>query len=213
MVGPGPTSVGVRYASRRDALVSYRSSREELSLFVPTDEPVETGRHVRLEVGFGDAEQTFALQGRVAFRIERRAGGRPGGLTVVFEASERGEVVRMLDYCAGRPSAMGSTVEDRVPAQIRVLVRLGRRAVAGCVRDLSASGVFVAGEAPAGLERGSEVEIQLGRGLLGLLGARRLRASVVWQGVKYGVRGFGARFVEDPARTRAVLHRWLVRAR
>jgi len=101
-----------------------------------------------------------------------------------------------------------SHVADRVPAQFPVVVCLGETRLSGYVRDVSSSGVFVAGEELGELGRGSEVVIQLTRGWLGL-GAKRVRAAVVWRGVKYGVRGFGARFVEAPERTRPVLARYL----
>ncbi|HEY3447098.1 MAG TPA: PilZ domain-containing protein [Myxococcales bacterium] len=204
--------VRARYPTRQDVLASYRTSREALTLFVPTDEAIETGTHVRLIVTFGDAQEIFELEGRVAWRVEPRRGGQAPGLAVAFLAPERYRVARMLAFCGGRPMTAVSHVADRVPAQFPVVVRLGQSKLSGFVRDVSASGVFVAGDELGQVNRGCEVVIQLSRGWLGL-GAKRVKAAVVWRGVKYGVRGFGARFVEAPERTGPVLRRYLARPR
>lgn len=203
-----PVVVRARYPTRKDVLASYRSSREALSLFVPTDDALETGTVVRLVVTFGDAREIFELEGRVAFRVERRRGGQAPGLSVAFVAPERYKVARMLAFCGGRPMTAVSHVAERVPAQFPVVVRLGHGRLPGFVRDLSTSGVFVAGEDLGQVGRGAEVVIELTRGWLGL-GARKVRAAVVWRGTKYGVRGFGARFVDAPERTGPALRRYL----
>ncbi|MGC4115285.1 MAG: PilZ domain-containing protein [Myxococcales bacterium] len=201
--------VRVCYPTRKDVLASYRSTRESLSLFAPTEEPVQTGTDVQLVVSFGDAPETFELEGRIAFRVERRSGGQMPGLSVSFNAPGRYRATRMLAFCGGRPMTEVAQVADRVPAQLPVIVRTGASRLAGFVRDLSSTGVFVASEELGQLARGCEVVIQLSRGWLGL-GARRVRASVVWTGVKYGVQGFGARFVEAPELTAPVLRRYLL---
>jgi Tfp pilus assembly protein PilZ len=141
--------VRARYPTRKDVLASYRTSREALTLFVPTDEAVATGTEVRLIVTFGDAQEIFELEGKVAWRVERRQAGQAPGLAGTFVAPERYRVARMLAFCGGRPMTAVSHVADRVPAQFPVVVCLGETRLSGYVRDVSSSGVFVAGEEPA----------------------------------------------------------------
>lgn len=212
----GEASVGVtplraHYPSRRVALASYRSMRGELSLFVPTPLPVAPGETVTVEVSFGDCAQTFALQGQVTWRRESARGlGQEQGLGIAFPPEQKFKAAKMLAFCAGRPVEAGTAGEQRFPTDVPCCVVVGERQLRGTIRDLSATGAFV--NAPATLPRGTELAIHIRAGWLGL-GQRELRARVVWTGAKNGVFGFGARFVEDAARMRPALRRYLKKAR
>lgn len=199
----------IRYPTRQVAVASCRSVAGGLTLFLPTTETIETGTPVTAHVGFGDAAETFDVAGTVAWRrSEAQGAGLEPGLVLEVAPAERYQASRMLEFCTGRPVAAASSAGQRFPTQLAAVVRTRDERLQGCVRDVSATGLFVAGDGFGRIEPGDEVVILLRTGWLGF-GARRLRARLVWHGMKYGIPGFGAQFVDDPARTGRILKRYL----
>jgi hypothetical protein len=209
MTAPKRT-VEANYPTKRLVLASCKTANGTLSLFVPTVAFIAAGTEVKLVITFGDAKEKFELEGVVTWRRTQTRGlGLEPGIGVEFAPPEKFRAAQMLAFCAGRPLSAGTAVERRVSQQIPIYVSVGPHRLAGYIRDLSASGAFVAGPAFAQLSKGTELMIQLSRGWLGF-GVRQLKARVVWSGFKKGVFGFGARFLEDSMRTRPVLRRYLV---
>jgi len=201
--------IAAHYPTRRAALASCRAVGGHLSLFVPTTDDVSAGTAVRLQVSFGDVVTRFELEGTITWRRTQARGlGLEPGLGVEFAAPEKYQVARMLAFCAGRALDTGTAIERRVEAEVPCQVNVGPHRLAGLIRDLSSTGVFVAGPSFVKLARGTELVIQLGKGWLGF-GVKQLKARVIWNGHKRGEFGFGARFVEDSARTRPVLGKYL----
>jgi len=201
--------VNAHYPTRRVALASCRAVGGNISLFVPSTLAISAGTDVRIQVSFGDAAQTFELEGTVTWRRAQARGlGLEPGLGVQFVPAQRFLAAQMLAFCAGRPLGAGTAAEPRIEAQVACQVLIGKHQLAGQIRDLSATGAFVAGRVFSSLHKGTELSIELSRGWLGF-GIKRLKARVVWSGCKKGKHGFGARFVEDASRTRPVLRRYL----
>ncbi len=197
------------FSNKRAALASCRSSDGALSLFVPTSDPIPAGTEVGLLVTFGDTPERFDLLGTVTWRRAQARGlGLEPGVGIEFSGGEKYRAAKMLAFCAGRPLDAGTAFERRVTAQVPVWVRVGQSSITGQVRDLSSSGVFVAGSAFSRLARGTDLVLQLNKGWLGF-GVKELKARVVWSGYKNGLFGFGARFLDDAAHTRPMLQRYL----
>jgi hypothetical protein len=189
--------VQVVFASRRQALAYSRSGGKELSLFVPTELAVPLRSLVALDVSFSDGSAGhYFLQGVVVYhRAMARGPTQPAGLVVSFETPEQKKKgSELIAFCAGRPLSLGTATAHRRTLLSKCIVHSERGTYKGSVRDVSATGAFVAALLPRGVKEGAEVELQL-KPLLGALGGKRLHAKVMWLGQKYGVLGFGARFV------------------
>jgi Tfp pilus assembly protein PilZ len=209
---PSPTSLTIRFATRRSALGSYRIDGPTISLFVPTEAAVEVGGPAELDISFGDCAQTFLLRGRITWRrAEARGMKLAPGLGIAFVGGEKFEVARMLAFCAGKSLDLGTSGDPRVPTTIECQLSIGTRQLRTKVRDLSSSGAFISLPEGTKLAPGREISVTLEPGWFGL-GGKTLEARVVWTGRKGGGHGFGARFVGPPGELRPLLRKYVSRA-
>lgn len=191
-----PPVVRIRYPSRRDALAKFQLGGGALSLVVPTPDLLTPASRLLVEVSFADADGRFVVEGLVAQRFARLPGGSEPGLVVDFVGPAKAVASRVYAYCAGRPAEQGTASSPRLALSLRCRVVVGRRAIDGELRDLSASGAFVAADDLARVPAGSRVTLVIG-GVFGF-GARRLDAKIVWSGRRKGETGAGARLGGDP---------------
>jgi hypothetical protein len=184
------------FASRRQALAFSRAGGRELSLFVPTDVSPPLRALVALDVSFSEGGGHFFLQGVVSFhRAVARGPLQPPGIVVAFETSEqKKKAAELIAFCAGRPPEDGTATSHRRQLMSRCIVHAAPGSVKGNVRDVSMTGAFIAAALPRSVKEGAEIELQL-EPILGAIGGKRLHAKVMWLGQKYGVFGFGARFI------------------
>jgi hypothetical protein len=202
--------VDVRFPSRRSVLSSSRADGNQLTLFVPTEEPIATGAALRLYCSFGDSDRHFVIVGSAAFRREGDPGpGQNRGVVVQFHDTEQKKsAAEMIAFCAGRAPDQGTSTSPRVPTAIACLVRIGSNTFPAEVKDLSVSGAFVSSAQLSKLKSGTDVSLQLEPRLFGLLGTT-LKARLLWSGQKNGRVGFGARFTQDPNVVRPALKKFL----
>jgi len=199
----------ITYPSRRSVLASYRLDGVTLSLFVPTSALVDLGRQVVLDVGFGDSQQKFRLEGKVTWRRAESRGMRlEPGLGINFNGSEKAAPAQMLAFCAGRPLELGTAQDARVRTSIPCNVEVGARRLRARVRDISNSGAFVVGRGLDELRPGKELTLTLEPGWFGW-GGKTFKARVVWGGDKAGMYGCGARFLGQPAEIKPALKKYL----
>ena len=206
-----PSVLRITYPARRAVLASYRLDGPTLSLFVPTHEEVPLGEEVLLEVGFGDAPQRFTLRGKVTWRRAESRGMRlEPGLGIAFSGGDKYGPAQMLAYCAGRPLELGTAQDARFRSAIPCRVQVGKRHVRAKVRDISNSGVFVAGKGLATLSPGRELTLTLEPGWFGW-GGKTFQARVIWSGDKGGHWGCGVRFMGQPTEIRPAIKKYLVK--
>ena len=128
------TSLEVRYASRRALLISAKSERGALTLFVPTSRALLQGTPVRLKITFGDDDARFELEGVAA--TGGRALGRngEGGFLVSFSGEPKRRAAEMIAFCAQRPLSMGTAVRERLTIRKSCQLKLGDRQISGELR-------------------------------------------------------------------------------
>jgi hypothetical protein len=205
---PLPT-LTLRFPSRRALLSASRANGPQLTLFAPTTAPPPMGMELRLDISCADTPGNFELVGKVIFVRERSRGpGQQPGVGIAFVEQEKRRAAEMLARCAGKPGALGTSSSQRVPVDVKCVVRAGGRKYPAHLRDLSSSGAFVCLPAVKPLREGTVLEIQIEPAFLGF-GGTRVNAKVIWSGRKAGLAGFGARFISDPALVRPSLRRYL----
>lgn len=166
---------------------------------------------MRLEIVLADSGSEYTLQGRVRFR---RAGTREvePGVSVAFEGDDKRLASEVLARWAGKDPRLGSASSVRRPTSIPCVVRLRDRRVVAEIKDLSSGGAFVTRSRAPAFPVGTEVVLQI-EPIFSRWGGKRLAARVVWLGEKHGERGFGMRFVDEPARVQLAVGGYLARLR
>lgn len=193
-----PVRINVAFSSPWMALKYSRSEGKELSLFVPTGHQPPLRARVALAISFPGRPERFELSGTVIFIREVGRGLlQPQGVVVDFQAPEEKQTAAaFIAFCAGRPASLGTAGTPRTQVASRCIVRSPRGAFRGHLRDVSATGAFVAARLPGAIKEGVEILLQV-KPIFGAFGGRQVRARVMWLGEKYGEKGFGARFTGE----------------
>ncbi|HEX8699819.1 MAG TPA: PilZ domain-containing protein [Myxococcaceae bacterium] len=205
------TPLDVRYASRRALLVSAKTERGALTIFVPTSRALLQGTPVRLTITLGDDAARFELEG-VAVTGGRAIGRNgEGGFLVGFSGEYKRRAAEMIAFCAQRPLSMGTALRERLVLRKSCQLKLSDRQISGELRDLSQTGAFVVGRGLGKVKEGDPAWLKVEGGLFGL-GGTWLEARVVWQGKKDEEPGLGLRFTGNEASQAATIQRLLDRA-
>lgn len=205
------TPLEVRYSSRRALLLSAKSERGSLTLFVPTARSLPQGTRVLLRISLEDAAERFELQGVTV--TDNRPMGREGtgGFIANFVGEDKRRAAEMIAACAQRPLSMGTASRERIPLRKGCVLKQTEQEVPGELRDLSQTGAFVVSRELRRLQPGEPVWMKVTEGLFGL-GGTWIEARVVWQGPKGEERGVGLRFIGTEARQATTIQRLLERA-
>jgi Tfp pilus assembly protein PilZ len=201
-------SLRVQYPSRRSFLSSARAEGSALTLFVPVETSVRTSERVRLEVHIEGVEQDLVVVGKVASMLQPRTAAKEAGFGVEIENEFKRDAAGWIARCAGKSPALGTAYTERFPANIQCTIRSGEEKVKAKVADLSLGGAFITPLAATKIRVGSEVQVHLEPGLLGL-GGTRIDARVIWRGMKGDLQGFGARFTGDGLRVQSAVRKYL----
>ncbi|MFL5346091.1 MAG: PilZ domain-containing protein [Hyalangium sp.] len=204
---PG-TSLEIRYASRRSLLLSSKTERGMLTIFVPTSHRVAQGATVRLTVTFGDSDKRFALEGTALTWTQASGRDGVGGFMASFVGDHKRRAAEMIAFCAQRPLSLGTALRERIPLRKSCQLKLANHQVSGELRDLSQTGAFVVGAKLGKLKEGEPVWLKVEHGLFGL-GGTWLEARVIWQGPKGEEHGVGLRFTGNEASQASAIQRLL----
>jgi PilZ domain len=200
--------LAVHFPTKRHVLSAVRAEGPLLSMQVHSRDWLAEGTRVRVEVSLGDDTNRSALEGAVAPTPQAMWQRNGQQLTVRFQGEGKRAAAELVALCAGRPTTMGTAQRPRVAADVRCRLRTPSARIAARVRDLSATGAFVALSTRAPLRAGDTVELVLEPGLLGL-GGTVLDVRVMWVGEKHGSRGLGVRFTGNPLELAPVLRKYL----
>lgn len=200
----------IQYPHRRALLAAARAEGSLLSLFVPGQPRHAIGTALELEISLGDSPLRFTVAGLVRARFENRLARQEPGMALVFQGDAKKPVAEMVAICAGRPLEDGTALDSREQVNISCLLEFPRNVLRGVIRDVSNTGAFVGIAQTLDATPGLEVKVKLDP-LFGKWGGNPLQARVVWSGRKYGVHGFGVRFVEAPGVVRERLKKHLSR--
>jgi uncharacterized protein (TIGR02266 family) len=151
--------VGVRFRTMasdagRRLRVSYSTSSAFLDAYFPngalggvlveTDADLPLGEPVDLEIRFEPGpKRPFHARARVAWRRLRGKGNLRAGVGLEFLPTERDNRDALLSYARGGEMHVPDRGHERVPADIRVLVRTESGARIERSADISEGGVFV----------------------------------------------------------------------
>lgn len=194
----------VQYPNRRTLLSSARPEGAVLSLFVPGSEQVAVGTEVVLDVSVDGTALRFELEGRVRVQFTGQASRQGPGLGVAFVGEQKRPAAQMLATLAGRSLDNGTALDSRHDVDVKCLVNLRGKRLAGALGDVSSTGAFIKVSKLPALSGDAELTIQV-EPLFGRWGGRVLKARVIWVGEKKGVRGFGVRFTDAPSLVRESL--------
>lgn len=181
-----------------------------LSLFVPGQPTHAVGERVRLEISLADSPAVFTFEGTVRARFDTALTRQEPGLAVVLQGEAKKPVAEMVALCAGRPLEDGTALDSRAQLNVPCLLEFPHAQVRGVIRDVSNTGAFIGTTHLVDAAPGDEVTLKLAT-LFGRWGGHPLAARVVWSGRKYGVHGFGVRFVDPQAVVRERLKKHLSR--
>jgi hypothetical protein len=204
---PELTNIPLRW-SRRQLLAATRPEGNGLFLYFETLAPpaVTTSTCLRLEVT--DTGEFLDIVGTVHSHRLLPLSGAMTGVELLFGGEAKRSLAMLVARCAGKPPEVGTARCPRLGKNLDCSLKLGSKTLPGFVRDLSASGAFIAAPSLTRVRVGAEVKVKL-PGMLFGLGAPTLNAKVVWFGLKDGALGFGARFVDEPSVVGMALKRHL----
>ncbi len=188
---PQPSTVVVKYATRRALLSFVEEGPAGIRLFAPLGREgasLQLRAPVRLKVTFGDCARNFQVEGRVASEPERNA-GTLGRHILIRTPEERRGFTHVQAFCAQNKEA-----PRRIEVWLPCTLRTGGEALQGHVRDVSLGGIFIAGASlPKSLllTPRATFDVVFRQGLFGW-SSLVLPAQVVWAGEKNGLPGIGA---------------------
>ncbi len=208
-MSPAPI-LRIRYPHRRALLAAARAEGSVLSLFVLGQPQHSIGSTLELEISLDDSPLRFSVAGTVRARFESQLARQEPGLAVVFQGDAKKPVAEMVAICAGRALEDGTALDSREQVNVSCLLEFPRNTLRGVIRDFSNTGAFIGIAEQLDTTPGVEVTVKLDL-LFGRWGGHPLKARVVWSGRKYGVHGFGVRFVDAPNVVRERLKKHLTR--
>jgi len=200
----------IRYPHRRALLAAARAEGSVLSLFVPGQPTHTVGTPLELEISLGDSPLRFSVAGTVRARFDSQLARQEPGLAVVFQGDAKKPVAEMVAICAGRALEDGTALDSREQVNVSCLLEFPRNTLRGVIRDFSNTGAFIGIAEQLDATPGLEVTVKLDL-LFGRWGGSPLKARVIWNGRKYGVHGFGVRFVDAPSLVRERLKKHLAK--
>lgn len=182
---------------RRRRLLTLRyTSIEELEqsldpwnarLFIPGEPAEFDGEFVSVEIRLPPEEDRVVVRGML-FPAEG------GGALLEIEPRELDRLQTRMAIVRGELTGAAARVTRFGVGELRVAVRHSTGTLSGAIHDVSTGGCFVELDSDATLEPGSEITIELRRGLLRSLA---LRARVAWTKDEDGLRGVGCTFLPD----------------
>jgi len=186
----------VNYKDRREYARSVLPDLAGGGVFLRTDEPMEVGAPIVLEMTFPEIPEGIFVSGRIVWRRlpTRWKSALPAGIGVEFDASERTKREFLADFAKGQLSAVrkrSRRLPVRMPARFQsVGTELEGR---GETRDIGRGGLFLA----------SDTMVRFGSNLsMSLIAPDELHLAptsafgrVAWVGHMNGVSGMGVQFL------------------
>jgi Tfp pilus assembly protein PilZ len=190
----------VRLVSFKDRREYARSVLPDLArggLFIRTDEPMDVGAPIVLELCFPEIPEGIFVSGRIVWRRlpTRWKSALPAGIGVEYDASEKTKVEFLADFVKGQLSQVRKRTRRlpiRMPARFQ---SIGSAVEAsGETRDIGRGGLFLASDTM--VRFGSSLSLSLfAPEDLHLAGPTNALGRVAWVGHMNGVSGMGVQFL------------------
>lgn len=144
MVPDATRRLRVSYATSAAFLDAYFPNGALGGVLVETDADLPLGHEVQLEIRFDPGpRRPFHARVRVAWRRLRGKGSLRAGVGLEFLPTEREARDALLAFARGGEIALPDRGHERIPADLKVLVRTGRGSRVERSGDISEGGVFV----------------------------------------------------------------------
>lgn len=187
----------VKYKDRREYSRSVLPDLANGGVFIRTDEPVDVGAPIVLEMVFPEIPEGVFMAGRVVWRRlpTRWKSALPAGIGIEFDASERTKRDFLADFSRGQLSAVRKRTR-RLPVRMATkFLPVGSELEArGETRDIGRGGLFLATDTM--VRFGSSMALSLfAPEDLHLPGPTSAFGRVAWVGHMNGVSGMGVQFL------------------
>ena len=190
---PRKKLISTEFPVKEQLLRQFEWRERQPVLFMPTDQPVKLGEHVKLVVKFPTEERIFWLNGTVIGRRVAASGipPLPAGIEIEIERDAHRSLQMLLDHAGGKQVYLKERRSQRLSCSFVVTYREDKDFIQEFTADLGEGGTFIRTEKILPVDTEVECRLKPPGHLLGI----KLKGRVAWVRKRGQPIGMGIEFM------------------